>query len=232
MSLPRYKEIQNYILEGISSGLFSGGSQIPTELALAKQFNVSRMTVNKAITELSQQKILERTARRGTFVIEKVESPPMQVVDIAAEILSRGHEHKAIIFQKESIKADQSVASFLEIKQGQSVYFCHILHFENAVPILLEKRYINPQLVPDFFDQDFNQITPSGFLLKHYVLKEMEHTIEAIGASQFIAENLKLFVGDPCLCIVRRTWSDKGLISVAEFIASGSRYKLHSRIPV
>lgn len=232
MSLPRYKVIQNYILEGISSGLFGGGGQIPTEEALAKQFNVSRMTVNKAITELSQQKIVERTARRGTFVVQKVESPPMQVVDIAEEILGRGHEHKATIFQKKAVKADKSTSLLLDIEVGDQAYFCHILHHENDVPMLLEKRYINSLLVPDFIEQDFNQTTPSGFLLKNYALKEMEHTIEAIAASKFIAESLQLFVGSPCLCIVRRTWSDKGLISAAEFIASGSRYKLHSRIPV
>ncbi|GBU09493.1 transcriptional regulator [Gammaproteobacteria bacterium] len=233
MSLPAYKEIQNYILDKIKEGELAEGAQIPTEMELTKLFNVSRMTVNKAIVELSRQKILSRIAGKGTFVTEqKLSSHPMEVSDIKEEIINRGNKHHALVLQQEKIHASESIALFLGIYFNEMIYFCHVLHYENDHPILLEKRYINPLLVPDFIDQNFNIITPSGFLIEKYALMEMEHTIEAISASSEIAEQLQLDIGAPCLNILRRTWSDNGLISFANFVAPGSRYKLHSRILV
>jgi GntR family histidine utilization transcriptional repressor len=105
-----------------------------------------------------------------------------------------------------------------------------MIHYENGLPILLEQRYINTELVPEFYEQDFSLITPSGFLLANYELSEMEHTIDAIAATDEIAHHLQLSLGDPCLYISRRTWCKKELISFAHFTASGSRYKLYSRL--
>lgn len=67
------------------------GSQIPTEAELCKQFSVSRMTVNKAIRDLVNERKLERTPRLGTFVCQpKAESPLMDIRNIADEIIAAG----------------------------------------------------------------------------------------------------------------------------------------------
>ncbi len=226
---PHYKNIQNYILNAITSGKYVTGAKIPTELELTKQFGVSRMTVNKAITELTMQNILRRIPGKGTFVTaQKSESSPVQVADIAEEIRSRGNIHSVKLIKKEIISANESAAFGLGVLTGSEVYYCHLIHYENKVPLLLEKRYINPNFVSDFMEQDFQKITPSGFLLKNYGLSQMEHTIEAIAATDTTAEYLEISQGDPCLHITRRTWCNSNLISFAQFIASGHRYKLHS----
>lgn len=227
---PHYKNIQNYILNAIASGTYPTGAQIPTELEFTKKFGVSRMTVNKAITELTMQNILRRIPGKGTFVTaQKSESSPVQVADIAEEIRSRGNIHSVKILKKETIPANKSAAFGLGVFTGSEVYFCHLIHHENQVPLLLEKRYIHPVFVPDFMAQDFIKITPSGFLLKNYGLSQMEHTIEAIAATDTTADYLDISQGDPCLHITRRTWCNSNLISFAQFIASGNHYKLHSR---
>lgn len=229
--IPRYKNIQNYILNGIASGEFPNGTQIPTEHELSNQFNVSRMTVNKAITELSLQKVLIRIAGKGTFVAQqKAQSSSIHVVDIAMEIQNRGNVHSAKLLEKKMIPANESIALALGIYVGTQVVFCHLIHYENGVPILMEQRYVNATLAPHFYEQDFTLITPSSFLLANYALSEMEHTVDAIAATDSIAKYLQLSLGDPCLYICRRTWCEKELISFAQFTAAGSRYKLYSRI--
>ena len=136
-AIPRYKNIQNYILNGIASGEFPNGSQIPTELELSEQFKVSRMTVNKAITELSLQKVLTRIAGKGTFVAQqKAQSSSMHVVDIAVEIKNRGNIHSTKLLEKGMIPANESVALALGIYVGTSVAFCHLIHYENVVCII------------------------------------------------------------------------------------------------
>lgn len=49
---PRYLAIKQYLKEHIQSRQWMPGYRIPTEVALSEQFNVSRMTANKAVKEL------------------------------------------------------------------------------------------------------------------------------------------------------------------------------------
>ena len=52
--IPAYQQIKEAILDNIHSGLWQAGQAIPPELTLAEQFGVSRMTVNRALKELSE----------------------------------------------------------------------------------------------------------------------------------------------------------------------------------
>lgn len=230
MSEPAYKRIQNHILQAISQGQLSPGMQIPTEMDLARSFNVSRMTVNKAITGLSSQNILTRIAGKGTFVAEaKVETPLIHIVDFAQEIRNRGHHHHAEVLSHKwrLVYDDQALA--LGVANGAQAGYCEILHYENDLPLILEKRYVNPAYVAEFMAQDFTQITPTAYLLAHYPLTEIEHTVEAISADAAQAQCLQINLNDPCLLTTRRTWGEGILVSYALILAAGHRYKLRSR---
>ena len=231
MSIPVYKKVQNYILESIENDIFEEGKQIPSEHILAKHFGVSRMTVNRAIVELSQQGVLKRIQGSGTFVSSKrVASPPIRIVDISTEILSRGSKYRIEMIAQKLQSASKSIAKKLEIPEGETVYFCHLLHHENNIPLAMEKRYVSRTLVPRFFEQDFLNISPGKYLLSHYDLVEMDQTIEALIATKELAQFLQIDENSACLSTKRRTWSTIGLISYAEFTYPASRYKLQSHL--
>lgn len=231
MSIPIYKKVQNYILENIENDIFEEGEQIPSEHILAKHFGVSRMTVNRAIVELSQQGILKRIQGSGTFVAGKrVASPTIRIVDISTEILARGSEYRIEMIEQKLLSSPKSIAKKLEIPEGETVYFCHLLHHENDIPLAMEKRYVSRTYVPQFFEQDFLKISPGKYLLNHYDLVEMDQTIEAIIATPELAKLLHIEENAACLATKRRTWSTIGLISYAEFTYPASRYKLQSHL--
>jgi DNA-binding LacI/PurR family transcriptional regulator len=71
-----YQSIYNYLLDAISSGKLSAGDKIPTELELAKQFNVSRITSKKAIKMLEEQGFIIRFRAKGSFVTGKKAALP------------------------------------------------------------------------------------------------------------------------------------------------------------
>ena len=231
MSIPVYKKVQNYILESIDNDLFEEGEQIPSEHILAKKFGVSRMTVNRAIVELSQQGVLKRIQGSGTFVAGKrVASPPIRIVDISKEIQDRGSAYKIEMITQKLLSSPKSIAKKLEIPEGETVYFCHLLHLENDVPLAMEKRYVSRTLVPKFFEQDFLKISPGKYLLSHYDLVEMDQTIEAMITTEELEKFLQIDENSACLAIKRRTWSTIGLISYAEFTYPACRYKLQSHL--
>ncbi|MHC1719145.1 MAG: GntR family transcriptional regulator [Clostridiaceae bacterium] len=121
---PKYIIIKNYIIDKIKSGEYEIGSQLPSENEIAVMFNVSRVTANKAISDLSLMGIVERVRGKGTFVrSEDVGFSDMSHIlseqyKISPEITGvETHELVSVEF----INADEATANKLNIKIGQKV---------------------------------------------------------------------------------------------------------------
>jgi len=68
---PYYIEIYNELYLKILGGEFKDGQQLPTEMELCKQYFVSRITIQKALSMLVDKGCLTRIAGKGTFVNQK-----------------------------------------------------------------------------------------------------------------------------------------------------------------
>ncbi len=65
---PLYREIVDQLIADIRSGTYQPGDKLPGFVELAGKFNVSRITSNRALSELAREGYVERISRRGTFV--------------------------------------------------------------------------------------------------------------------------------------------------------------------
>ncbi len=63
-----YLRIYEEIKKDIIDGKFKVGEKIPAEIELQKKYNVSRITIKKAMDKLSEQSLIERFSGKGTFV--------------------------------------------------------------------------------------------------------------------------------------------------------------------
>ena len=68
MKQPLYQQIIDYLQNEIDSGRLPVGAQVPTEKELSAQFNVSRITSKRALTELETQGVIQRHQGKGSFV--------------------------------------------------------------------------------------------------------------------------------------------------------------------
>ncbi len=228
--LPRYKAIRAWLWDAIKERRFLPGQRIPTEMELAAQFDVSRMTANKAIQELVAEGCLIRHQGLGTFVADlRAESPLLEIRNIADEIRARHHVYSSDLHQLERVRADQQIAVRLGVGEGSEVFHSLIVHRENGVPVQLEDRYVSGRIVPDYLDQDFVAITPNEYLSARFPLSEVEHIVEAELPDAHVRELLAIDDREACLVVNRRTWSDNQLISCARLIHPGSRYRLSAR---
>ncbi|NMG74456.1 histidine utilization repressor [Aromatoleum diolicum] len=226
---PRYRQIEEHLLEHIRSGAYPAHHQIPAEEQLARDFGVSRMTANKAIRDLVQSGYLIRQPGLGTFVTDrKAESSLHEVLNIAAEVRSRGNAYRNDVIRCEAIEADDEVALNLGVRLGTRVFHTLLVHRENDVPIQLEERFVNPKWVPDYLDTDFSRHTPNEVLVAACPISDVEHVVEAVLVDPRTATWLDTATTTPCLLMIRRTWSDEHLISYARLIHPGDRYKLRS----
>lgn len=64
-----YRDVANKLKEDIMSGRYPIGSLLPTETELEATFNVSKITVRKAIELLAADEYVEKRSGRGTTVL-------------------------------------------------------------------------------------------------------------------------------------------------------------------
>src|SRR5205823_1201401 len=104
-----------------------------------------------------------------------------------------------------------------------------LVHKDNGIPVQLEDRHVNAELVPRFLAQDFEAITPIAYLLSVVPADELEHTVEAMMPMAAELRLLDMPRGVPCLALHRRSWSQGRVVTVATLLYPGKRYTLHSR---
>ncbi len=227
----KYIVIKQYICQKIESGKWPQHYKVPSENELTQKFDVSRMTARRALQELTEQGILVRAQGSGTFVNTfKSQSSLLEIRNIRDEVHERGHKHHAKQLMLKSIAVTDEITILLNLKNNEHVYLSQILHFENDKPIQLEQRYVNADLVPEYLLQNFTETTPHEYLSAVAPLTEATHEIEAILADDKTCQLLDISNSDPCLQVKRRTWSSKGVVSLAILTAPGNKYRLGSHL--
>ena len=233
MAQPRYAQIKSHLLQQIEHGELQPGCKVASENQLAEQFGVSRMTARRALDELSEAGFLLRSQGLGTFVADsRPMSSMLQIRNIADEIRERGHQCQIEVVTLEQVEANEQQAYWLGLQHPARVFHSVLVFFENGRAIQYEDRYVNPQLVPEYVQQDFSCITPNEYLSQVAPLTEADHIVEALLPTPDIAQQLAIAESQPCLNITRRTFSKAGIVSFASLIHPGDRYRLGGHIHV
>ncbi|KAA0023208.1 histidine utilization repressor [Antrihabitans cavernicola] len=231
-SAPAYERVKRLVLERISTGQWTEGDQLPSENQLVSALGLSRMTINRALRELATDGVVQRLMGVGTFVAPtKSASPLFEVTNIADEIAHRGHRHRTeVIFLRSEVP---DPAHLILRDTGESrVFHSLVVHFEDAVPIQVEDRFVNPAEAPDYLEQDFTSITPNRYLSDVAPLARGEHVVEAVLGTPEECRLLQITSAEPCLLIRRRTWSARSLVSAARLVHPGSRNRLEGSFTV
>uniref|UniRef100_UPI002454831D GntR family transcriptional regulator n=1 Tax=Nocardia farcinica TaxID=37329 RepID=UPI002454831D len=159
-----YERVKQLIVSQIKGGRWRAGDQIPSENQLVSALGLSRMTINRALRDLTAEGVLNRVMGVGTFVAPtKAASPLFEVKNIADEIQQRGHRHRTevVFVRSEHAEIGHPV---LGDALGGNVFHSLIVHFEDDVPIQVEDRYVNPAEAPHYLEQDFTTTTPNTYL--------------------------------------------------------------------
>jgi GntR family histidine utilization transcriptional repressor len=228
---PFYEKVKQAISEKIHSGVWRPHDRIPSEAELVAQFGFSRMTINRALRELTDEGLLVRLQGVGTFVAEPKGQSALFEVRSIAEKLSPVTISTAvrcccwrrpgrIIFRRRRSASPE----------GTRIFHSLMVHYENEVPVQIEDRCVNAAVVPDYLHQDYTATTPHDYLSLIAPLTEGEHIVEAVQATAEECALLHIHAHDPCLLIRRRTWSTTHIVSHARLLFPGSRYRLQGAL--
>lgn len=222
---PLHQQIRDDIEGQIRSGALKPGDRIPFEHELMKQYGVSRMTVNKALTPLDEAGLIERRKRAGSFVrLPRLDSTVLDIPDIQHEITARGEAYRFELLSYTIHPANNEEER--ELAGNGKVLVVTGLHFASAKPLAFERRLISLVAVPQAEAVDFTRQSPGHWLLGVVPWTHVENQISAAPAEVQTARHLHIDKGTACLVVERRTWRGAERITTVKQIFDGGAYRL------
>lgn len=228
--IPIYYQLEEIIKNLIEKGELKPGDSLPAEREYAEQFQISRMTVRQAFTQLVNDGYLYRIQGKGTFVAErkpKIEQALQGLTSFTEDMKARGMKPGSQLVQFEIIPATSLIANQLGIQEYGPVYEIKRIRLADNVPMALETNYISANFIKGLTENIVNQSLYS--YIENQLDLRIDHAsqvIESSVADELEAEYLNIQPGAPVMLIQRNTFLKDG--TPVEFVKStyrADRYK-------
>lgn len=191
---PLYYQIREHIREKINSGEYPPNSMIPSEAELCEIYDVSRVTVRRAILDLVQEGLLNRGKGKGTFVAENYGLTTVNgVQSFTQELLGLNMRPSAKLLSCKVHLAEPSLRQKLELAEGEQVITISRLRLTNNEPCMVEVMNFPYKLVPGLEEKDLNQ-SIYHLLRDHYQCEVVfaQDIMEPIIIGEYESELLEL----------------------------------------
>ena len=206
--IPLYYQLENIIRKRIEDGIYKLDEKIPSERNLSEEFNLSRMTISKAINNLVEEGALYRKRGQGTFVSKnKVDFFP-GLLGFTEIIKKKGMKPSSKVISQSLIIPDRHLCEKLKISENEKVIFTQRLRLADNEIINLEKSYVPYSLCEKLLEVDlsvesiYKLLTDEG-----YKPSKAEEEVQAILSNDELSELLKINADEPILKRKRITYS-------------------------
>ena len=202
----KYKQASSVLLERLKDGRYPVGGRMPTEDELAKQFDVSRVTIRRSLDILVQDGFLERKQGSGYKVLTLSPASDTCLTSFTDATLRAGHEPASQFLSLEVFNPGSTVHATLPAGlHATPVTRVTRLRTVNKVPQMLVHTYAPSSLMRDASAADFPESGPNQSILR--ILKGRFklnwsaacEEISPIAASENTARLLEIKVNHPLL---------------------------------
>ncbi|MCI1276476.1 MAG: GntR family transcriptional regulator, partial [Pediococcus acidilactici] len=143
----QYKQISEELIQQIESGEFTINSKLPSEKELCNQYDVSRITVRKALAELDEKGYITRRQGQGSFVKKRDAYADSEVsfIDNNSEDLRRLGHSVYIELHEFSILADgeePNIRKLMKAKNSDYLYRINQVYISDRKPIIQRETFI------------------------------------------------------------------------------------------
>ncbi len=207
--VPRYIRVREALRQRILDGVYTPGERIPSEPDLAREFGVSRGTVERAIRDLVREGALIREQGRGTFVAHPLlNSIHFRLSTFAEEARRKGWEPSTRLIRAHVVPADEDTAHALRVPEGTPIIEIVRVHCANKEPVVYEVRQLTRDLCPQLLEEDLEHASVHELLIYkyHIPLVKARFTIHAITLTGEAADLLQVAEGSPGFAVERITF--------------------------
>ncbi|MCR9255545.1 MAG: GntR family transcriptional regulator [Alphaproteobacteria bacterium] len=202
-----YRDIQEEVLRRIGSREWGPGDLIPSEIALAEEFNCARATINRALRELAEKGHLDRKRRAGTRVaLTPVRQAIFDIPITRIEVEESGRAYRHLLLRRALETAPAPVYAALGLDADRPLLHVTAVHLADRQPFLYEDRWINTDAVPGVADADFSSLSANEWLVRNALISRGDLSFSAEAATPADADALGTTAGKPLFVIHRTTW--------------------------
>ena len=203
---PLYQQIYDEIKDAIEKGVYAPKERIPSELELAEQYEVSRITVRRAVEELCSDGYLVKQQGRGTFVStphinRQFHASTLQT--FTALCAGNGMKAGAHVIDRQIVPARQNEMEFFGLQKDALLLHIKRVRTADGIPVMLENNAFvladHPYL-QTLADRDLTDNSIFALVAEHSgraPLKSDPCTVEIALADAQAAPLLEVPVGEP-----------------------------------
>ena len=222
--IPLYVQLKNKLLKDIREN-YKPNDIIPAEGELEKLYNVSRITVRRAIEELGKEGILVKKQGKGTFVREqKILYDANSIGSLTQRLKKQNHHLKTKTIEFEIINGEHPVKELLRCDTLLCIKRFRVL---DEVPFALMKNYLDIKKVPNLKEK-FQIESLYTFLKKQYSIEfyNAEETVEAKAAAFEEAKKLNVDEKYPLLSLHRLSFDKhNNPVEYSDIVIKSDMYK-------
>ena len=200
--LPKYFIVKKAIVENIDNELYRSNEAIPSEKRLMKLYNVSRITIRKAIDELVTEGYLYKIQGKGTYVkADEGSNNLFSITSSTVDVQRMGMtpSKKTKINKVES--ASPKRAKSLEISTDDLVEVIGRISYADNEPLNYTIAFLPEKIFPGLIEHDLEKESLYKLINDKYGIRitKARRTIEAVLAKDEIAKYLELEEGMPVI---------------------------------
>ncbi len=230
--VPAYVQLSQILEEGILKGTLRPGERIPSESELGETFGLSRMTVRRAISVLTEGGLLRGEQGRGTFVINpRTEGGLFFIPDFHEEMRSQGADSQVRLLGVKLVPAPEVPARRLGIKRGMKVIYLQRVLEGDGEPLVLDRKYLLYDQNQPLLEAELGHGETADLLSRHPrlapVRSDLNLSVSVLRPSE--ARILNGQAGDPVFCVEQLIYAAGDLKTVwGWLILRGDRFSFNS----
>ena len=210
--VPLYSQVKELLRERIARLRGGEHEQLPSERELARDLNISRMTVRQAVRELIAEGAIYTAPGRGTFLATgEVTQQLVGLTSFSQEMTKRGLVPASRLLEAEGV-TDHEIAARLRLLPDEPIARIRRLRLANGEPMAIETTHLPLTLCPGLLIMDLERGSLYELLQRVFRLRfgAASQTITAEAARPATARLLGLTDGEPVLVMERSSELDNG----------------------
>jgi GntR family transcriptional regulator len=205
-SAPLYLQLQRVLREAIERQVLQPNEALPPERDLAEAYNVSRVTVRKALDGLVDSRLLTRRQGAGTFVAARVEKNFASISSFTEDMESRGRRPSSEWLSRSEGVVSPEEAMALGLSPGTAVYRFSRIRYADDVSMALEYTTLPAASLPSLEAVEHSLYAALGTMRPVRVLQRLRAVLFTVEQAAL----LKIEPGSAGLLIERRGFTADG----------------------
>ena len=224
------EQLIDIIKNEIEEGVYNINDALPREIDYQEKYNVSRITVRSAMSELQNLGYIEKIKGKGTFVKrKKISEPLLKIESFTDEMKQKG----LIPTTKDSnisiVGADKQCSEIFNIPINTPVYKLTRIRLINNMPIAFFTTYLKTDFNLTLDSSVYNSSLYDYLNKQNIYIKKVKQYISANSAGKEMVEKLKCIQNEPILVLKRIGFIDDTEnpyeYTIAQYV--GSKYEYY-----